>query len=92
MIASTDAGIPNVWHHHLPQALAVFSHFAQLSAVETLRAATSVCAQAIGLGAITGRIAPGFAADLLFVDGDPLQDLDVLTRPALVVARGSEVD
>ena len=91
LIASTDAGIPNVLHHHLPQALAVFSHFAQLSPVETLRAATSACAAAIGLGAITGRIATGLAADLLFVAGDPLHDLEVLTRPALVVARGTEI-
>ena len=91
LIASTDAGIPNVWHHHLPQALAVFSHFAQLSPVETLRAATSDCAQAIGLGAVTGRIANGFAADLLFVDGDPLTDLEAVTRPVAVVARGQEV-
>ena len=92
LIASTDAGIPNVWHHHLPQALPVFSHFAQLSPVETLRAATSDCAKAIGLGAVTGRIAAGFAADLLFVQGDPLADLDVLTRPALVVTRGHVVE
>ena len=91
LIASTDAGIPNVWHHHLPQALPVFSHFARLSPLATLRAATAHCAEAIGLGAVTGRVAVGFAADLLFVEGDPLADLDALARPVLVVARGREI-
>jgi hypothetical protein len=43
-----------------------------------LRSATSDCAQAIGLGHLTGRLAAGYSADVLFVDGDPLADLDRL--------------
>jgi imidazolonepropionase-like amidohydrolase len=37
---------------------------------------------------VTGRLAPGFAADLLLVDGDPLQDLTALSRPVAVWAAG----
>lgn len=88
LMASTDAGIPGVYHYDLPRALPYFSHFARLSPVETLCAATSNGAEAIGLGGVTGRIAPGFAADLLIVDGDPLDDLNALSTPAFVVARG----
>lgn len=90
LIASTDAGIPNVWHHDLARALPVLAHYAGLSPLETLRSATSECAEAIGLGAVTGRIKTGFSADIVFVDGDPLADLSVLKAPALVVARGRE--
>ena len=92
LIASTDAGIPRVYHDHLPLALPEFAFFAGLSAVEVLRSATSDCATAIGLGAVTGRLASGYDADVLVVDGDPLSDLGVLAHPVAVFARGREVE
>ena len=92
LIASTDAGIPRVRHHDLPIALAVFADFAALTPLETLRAATRDCAEAIGLGNVTGIIQAGWSADLLFVEGDPLHDLEALTRQARVVARGRIIE
>ena len=86
LIASTDAGIPNVAHHDLPRALPVFARFAGLSPVEVLRAATSDAADAFDLEA--GRLRPGLEADVLVVQGDPLEDLGALLEPRLVVARG----
>ncbi len=50
--------------------------------------ATSGAADALGIADVTGRLRPGLAADVLVVDGDPLADLDALTRIELVVARG----
>ena len=91
LIASTDAGIPNVRHEDLPLALPVFAHFAELTPLQALRSATSDCARAIGLGGETGQVTAGMAADLLFVEGDPLADLATLAAPALVAARGKEV-
>ena len=88
LAASTDAGIPNVRHEDLAKALPVFAHIAQMSNVDALKSATSGCARAIGIGHLTGRLATGFAADLLFVDGDPLTDLNCLATPVAVVARG----
>ena len=90
LIASTDAGIPNVRHEDLAKALPVFARLAELSPVETLRSATSDCARALGLGDTTGILREGASADLLFVRGDPLADLGALRDPALVVARGCE--
>ncbi len=87
-VASTDAGIPGVAHHELPQALAVFSRIAECPADATLRTATSDAAVALGIESCTGRIAPGLAADVLVVDGDPLADLDALARPVAVWAAG----
>ena len=91
LIASTDAGIPNVFHHDLPRALPVFAHFAGLSAEEVLRAATSDCAEAIGLGGITGLIRPGYSADFVLYEEDPLINLKVLEKPFMVVSRGREI-
>ncbi len=88
LVASTDAGIPNVRHADLAKALPVFAALAGLSNVEVLRAATSDAAHAIGVGATTGRLTDGFAADVLFVDGDPFADLACLSAPAAVLARG----
>ncbi len=88
LIASTDAGIPNVFHHHLPRALAVFQQIAELTPVATLRAATSDCASALGLADSVGQIAVGMSADFLLVRGDPLNDLSVLSNLDMVVARG----
>jgi imidazolonepropionase-like amidohydrolase len=87
-VASTDAGIPGVEHHRLPEALAVFAWMAGLAPVDALRAATSGAAEALGVADETGRLAPGLAADVLVVNGDPLRDLSALERPRLVVARG----
>ena len=92
LIASTDAGIPRVYHHDLPKALPEFARFAELSPVETLRAATSDCAAAIDLGSVTGRISPGFSADFVVYESNPLENLAVLEDPVLVVARGQEVN
>ncbi len=88
LVASTDAGIPNVAHNDLARALVVFARYANFSSVEVLRSATSHAAVALGLSDETGALRVGLAADLLVVPGDPTQDLAVLARPALVVARG----
>lgn len=87
-VASTDAGIPGVFHHHLPQALAVFRNILQCPPEAVLQAATVEATRALGLDSVTGALRPGLAADLVVVDGDPLKDLDALTRPIGVWAAG----
>jgi imidazolonepropionase-like amidohydrolase len=87
-MASTDAGIPGVFHHELPKALVVYGRVAELSNEQVLRAATSDAARGLGVEQQTGRLAAGFDADLLVVDGDPLQNIDALGRPVGVWARG----
>jgi imidazolonepropionase-like amidohydrolase len=88
MLASTDAGIPGVYHEDLPHALVVFAKIAQLSNEEALRSATSDAAKALQLEEVTGRLEPGLDADLMIVDGDPLEDLTAITRPVFVLTRG----
>jgi imidazolonepropionase-like amidohydrolase len=58
---------------------------------DALAAATSVAAEACGLGSETGRLAKGFWADLLLVDGDVSEDVSLLSRPREVLVRGDKV-
>ena len=88
LIASTDAGIPNIFHDDLPAAIPEFARFAGFSPVEVLRSATSDCAEAIGLAALTGRIAPGLSADFVVYEENPLENLQILTSPVMVVKAG----
>ncbi|MFG2848404.1 amidohydrolase family protein [Kitasatospora sp. NPDC048296] len=48
---------------------------------DVLRSATTTAARLLGMAGEIGTLAPGAHADLLVVDGDPLDDLTVLTRP-----------
>jgi imidazolonepropionase-like amidohydrolase len=48
--------------------------------MDALVAATSLNADALGLSNRIGRVAPGFDADLIAVDGDPLKDITALQR------------
>lgn len=91
-IASTDAGIPGVYHHELSQGLLAFERFAALTPVEVLRSATAEAARALGLEGETGRIEPGLSADFLVLEEDPLADLRALHDPEVVVFRGAWLD
>jgi cytosine/adenosine deaminase-related metal-dependent hydrolase len=50
--------------------------------------ATRNAAAALGLDKVTGYLASGYNADLLVVDGSPLEDLQALRRVQLVMAAG----
>jgi imidazolonepropionase-like amidohydrolase len=69
-------------------ALMVAAGMTPLAAVT---AATSVAARVLGLGDETGRVAPGLAADLVAVEGDPAADVKALDAVRLVLAGGRVV-
>ena len=58
------------------------------SAAAAIVSATSLSAEALGLGRQIGAIAPGMQADLIAVDGDPLQDITALERVVFVMKGG----
>lgn len=53
-----------------------------------LQLATLGAARHLGLDREIGRVAPGFSADLVLVEGDPTKDVSALRRIALVVKQG----
>ena len=55
---------------------------------EALATATSRAAEVCGLGASTGRLRPGFEADILVVEGDLAADLNTLGRVRQVMVGG----
>jgi imidazolonepropionase-like amidohydrolase len=91
IVVGTDAGIaPGKPHDVLRHAPAMLRELG-IGQAEVLRTMTSVAAGVIGLGHRKGRIAPGFDADILAVDGDPIADPDALHRIRRVWARGAAV-
>jgi imidazolonepropionase-like amidohydrolase len=92
VVCGTDAGVgPPKPHQVLPYGVARLAGTCGYSPIEALRTATSAAAQACGVGARKGRIAPGFDADLLAVDGDPLTDLAALRAVKAVFRTGQPV-
>ena len=91
LVSGSDAGITDNTFAGYPEDLVLTVEGIDLSPRAVLQSATSVAAAALGRADL-GRIAPGTAADLLAVHGNPLQDIRALTRPRLVVARGRVVD
>jgi imidazolonepropionase-like amidohydrolase len=90
-VAGTDAGIAPVKPHGVLACAPPMLRDIGLGPAESLRAITSVAAGVCGLAHRKGRIAPGYDADLLAVDGDPLADKAALQRVRAVYARGALV-
>lgn len=85
-IAGTDAGVPGARFGDYVGMLEFFVSLGFTHA-EILDMATVNAARALGL-TDTGTLRPGMRADLLVVDGDPLEELDALRRVRHVVANG----
>ncbi len=88
LVAGTDKALPA---HSLHRELELYVK-AGLSPAEVIRIATRGAAEAMGLADEAGSIAPGKRADLILVDGNPLQDFTALRRVERVVTAGRMYD
>ena len=91
MVAGTDAGIAPIKPHDVVRHAPAMLRQLGFGQAEALRTITSDAAAVCGLGHRKGRIAPGFDADILAVDGDPITDPEALHRIRAVYARGTFV-
>ncbi|MFF5435218.1 amidohydrolase family protein [Streptomyces griseofuscus] len=87
LVAGTDAGIPRAYFGGLISSLEFFEHLG-VPRHRIIDMATTSAASALRLGDQTGRLATGYRADILIVDGDPLTGLDALRAVRLVLAGG----
>jgi imidazolonepropionase-like amidohydrolase len=56
--------------------------------MSALVSATSLAAESMGLGSRIGTLAPTYEADIIAVDGNPLQDITALRRVVFVMRAG----
>jgi imidazolonepropionase-like amidohydrolase len=89
VIPGTDAGIapikpPDVIRWSVGQFQQI-----GLTAAQALHVCTARAAAALGVGDRKGRLAAGYDADILAVDGDPFTDPDAIHRIRAVFLRGT---
>jgi imidazolonepropionase-like amidohydrolase/ABC-type polysaccharide/polyol phosphate export permease len=91
LVMGTDAGAPLVFHgaslHHELQLWVK----AGIPPQAALEAATVNAARMLGAANRIGAIRKGMDADLLLVEGNPLEDITATERIALVVLRGERI-
>ena len=98
--AARAAGVPVVFgtdaavfeHGRNAQEFALLVEQAGMSPAEAIASATTGAAKLLGLDNEIGRIAPGFSADLIAVDGDPLADVRRLEHVAYVMVKGKTIE
>ena len=91
LVMGSDSGNPLVFHgpslHHELQLWIQAGIPVQVA----LQAATVNAAKLLGAGNRIGAIRKGLDADLLLVDGNPLQDVSATERISLVVFKGERI-
>jgi imidazolonepropionase-like amidohydrolase len=88
--AGADSGTPLNFHGSLLPELALMVKYG-MTPLEAIRSATVTAADCLGLGEVTGRVAPGYAADLIAVAGDPAERIDALVDLKLVLVNGRAI-
>jgi imidazolonepropionase-like amidohydrolase len=85
--AGADSGTPLNFHGSLlPELTLMVKH--GMTPLEAIRSATMTAADCLGLGQALGRVAPGYAADLIAVAGDPAERIEALGDLRLVLVNG----
>jgi len=88
MAFGTDAGVyPHGWNG---KQFAVMTQWG-MTPMQAIQAATVNAADLLGMTGKVGQVAPGYYADLVAVNGDPLKDVSQLEHVAFVM-KGGDVD
>jgi len=87
IIAGTDAGSQGVQHGDLWQELALLAQLG-MAPLQAIASATGLAAKAAGISNDIGSIAAGQKADLLVIEGNPLDDIQCLRNVVQVYKKG----
>lgn len=88
VVLGNDVGCPWITQYDFWRELYYFHKYVGVSNSFALYTATKRSAELAGIGDLTGSIAPGKCADMIVTEGNPLEDLKVLRKIDMVVARG----
>jgi len=91
LVPGSDAGVTPAKPHDVLRFAPEDMAAAGLRPAEILQALTSGGAKACGLGHRKGRIAPGFDADILAIDGNPLEDIAAIRNLRAVYIGGQPI-
>ena len=89
-MAGTDAGAPFNLHSPLTKEVGNLLE-AGLSPMEAIQSATLRPAQMQGVEQDLGTVSAGKLADIIIVDGDPLQDITVLQHKVVLIIKNGEI-
>jgi len=92
LVTGSDAGNPLIIHGPTIQRELQLWVKAGIPPKVALQAATGNAAQLLGAQDRIGLIQKGHDADLLLVDGDPLNDIDAVERISLVIYKGERLN
>lgn len=90
VVLGTDAGTPYNDHGENAHEFE-FMVDRGLSVEESIKAGTVYAAEALGIGDRVGTVEVGKEADLVVVEGNPLEDIGVLSRKLLYVIKGGSL-
>jgi imidazolonepropionase-like amidohydrolase len=90
IVFGTDAGVYE--HGRNAQEFAQLVELVGMTPAEAIASATTGAARLLNMQDEIGRIAPGLSADLIAVEGDPLQDVRRLEHVSFVMVRGRVID
>lgn len=73
----SDTGVPYIQHGNNARELSMFVELG-MEPMQAIIAATKTAAEAIGIDNMVGTIETGKIADIIVVEGDPLEDINIL--------------
>lgn len=91
VVASTDAGTTSTRIDEIGLLLEFLANGLEIPPMQVIASATSVAAEAVGLGNETGSLEAGKKADIIIVAGDPLGDIAALQKVDMVIKDGTVV-
>ncbi len=86
LVFSTDA-TAGAHGHNAEEFIGRVEHCGQ-TPMAALVSAMKIAAEALGMADQLGKLAPGFQADIIALDGDPLKDLSAVNRVVFVMRGG----
>jgi imidazolonepropionase-like amidohydrolase len=87
IVAATDTGYGPESTVRIGHELEMYVEIG-MTPVEALRTATTVAAELFGVADRTGRIAPGYEADLIVLERNPLEDIRAVQDVLMVINNG----